>query len=82
MLPSGWRAWTRCLITLGAEDAYGNILHTTQIAVADELAAAAELVTGKALGIPVTIIRDYPFENMEGATIQRLLRTGERDLFR
>ena len=67
---------------VGAEDAYGNILHTTQIAVADELAAAAELVTGKALGIPVTIIRDYPFETMEGATIQRLLRTGERDLFR
>ncbi|CAI8051269.1 Coenzyme F420:L-glutamate ligase [Geodia barretti] len=67
---------------VGALDAHGNVLHTTQIAVADELAAAAELVTGKALGIPVTIIRDYEFETLEGATIQRLLRTGERDLFR
>ena len=67
---------------VGALDAHGNVLHTTQIAVADELAAAAELVTGKALGIPVTIIRDYPFDTMEGASIQRLLRTGERDLFR
>ena len=67
---------------VGALDAHGNVLHTTQIAVADELAAAAELVTGKALGIPVTIIRGYAFETMEGAAIQRLLRTGERDLFR
>ena len=67
---------------VGALDAYGNVLHTTQIAVADELAAAAELVTGKALGIPVTIIRNYPFDTVEGVGIQRLLRTGERDLFR
>ena len=67
---------------VGALDAFGNVLHTTQIAVADELAAAAELVTGKALGIPVTIIRGYPFEAVEEASIQRLLRSGERDLFR
>ncbi len=67
---------------VGALDAFGNVLHTTQIAVADELAAAAELVTGKALGIPVTIIRGYPFEPVEESSIQRLLRSGERDLFR
>jgi coenzyme F420-0:L-glutamate ligase/coenzyme F420-1:gamma-L-glutamate ligase len=67
---------------VGALDAHGNVLHTTQIAVADELAATAELVTGKSLGIPVTIIRGYPFDTAEDASIQRLLRTGERDLFR
>ena len=67
---------------VGDLDAFGNVLHTTQIAVADELAATAELVTGKALGIPVTIIRGYNFEPMEDASIQRLLRSGERDLFR
>ena len=67
---------------VGSLDAYGNVLHTTQIAVADELAAAAELVTGKALGVPVTIIRGYEFEPIEEASIQRLLRSGERDLFR
>ena len=67
---------------VGQEDAQGNILHTTEIAVADELAAAAELVTGKSLGVPVTIIRGYPFAPMEDASIQRLLRSGERDLFR
>ena len=67
---------------VGQEDAHGNVLHTTEIAVADELAATAELVTGKALGVPVTIIRGYLFVPMEDASIQRLLRGGERDLFR
>ena len=67
---------------VGQEDAHGNILHTTEIAVADELAAAAELVTGKSLGVPVTIIRGYEYAPAEDASIQRLLRTGDRDLFR
>ena len=67
---------------VGQEDAHGNTLHTTEIAVADELAATAELVTGKTLGVPVTIIRGYPFSPMENASIQTLLRTGDRDLFR
>lgn len=67
---------------VGSLDAYGNILHTTQIAIADELAAAAELVTGKALGIPVSIIRGYQFQPTENANIQRLLRNNEKDLFR
>ena len=67
---------------VGQEDAHGNLLHTTEIAVADELAAAAELVTGKSLGVPVTIIRGYEYAPAEDASIQRLLRTGDRDLFR
>ena len=67
---------------VGQEDAHGNILHTTEIAIADELAAAAELVTGKSLGVPVTIIRGYEYAPAEDASIQRLLRTGDRDLFR
>ena len=67
---------------VGQEDAHGNLLHTTEIAVADELAAAAELVTGKSLGVPVTILRGYEYEPAEDASIQRLLRTGDRDLFR
>ena len=67
---------------VGQEDAHGHTLHTTEIAVADELAATAELVTGKTLGVPVTIIRGYRFSPMENASIQRLLRTGDRDLFR
>jgi coenzyme F420-0:L-glutamate ligase/coenzyme F420-1:gamma-L-glutamate ligase len=41
----------------GTLDAAGRELHTTQIAVADELAGAAELVLGKASGIPAAIVR-------------------------
>ena len=67
---------------VGQEDAHGNLMHTTEIAVADELAAAAELVTGKVLGVPVTIIRGYPFAAGDDVGIQRLVRTGDRDLFR
>lgn len=67
---------------VGQEDAHGNLMHTTEIAVADELAAAAELVTGKVLGVPVTIIRGYPYVPEEDVGIGRLIRTGDKDLFR
>jgi coenzyme F420-0:L-glutamate ligase/coenzyme F420-1:gamma-L-glutamate ligase len=49
--------------------------------VADELAAAAELVMGKTAGIPVAIVRGYPYEGGSG-TGKDLLMPPERDLFR
>jgi coenzyme F420-0:L-glutamate ligase/coenzyme F420-1:gamma-L-glutamate ligase len=67
---------------VGLEDSYGNLMRTTEIAVADELAATAELVTGKVEGVPVTIIRGYPYVPMEDASIRLLIRTGDRDLLR
>ena len=67
---------------VGLEDSHGNLLYTTEIAVADELAAAAELVTGKVDGVPVTIIRGYSYLPIEDASIARLIRTGDKDLFR
>ena len=67
---------------VGLEDSHGNMMHTTEIAVADELAAAAELVTGKVDGVPVTIVRGYNYVPMADASTQRLIRTGDRDLFR
>ena len=67
---------------VGLEDSHGNMMHTTEIAVADELAAAAELVTGKVEGVPVTIIRGYNYVPLQDASIQRLIRTGDKDLFR
>ena len=67
---------------VGLEDSHGNMLHTTEIAVADELAAAAELVTGKIDGVPVTIVRGYSYVPMKDSSIQRLIRTGDKDLFR
>ena len=41
----------------GSEDAKGHELQVTEVAVADEIAAAAELVMGKADGVPVAIVR-------------------------
>jgi coenzyme F420-0:L-glutamate ligase/coenzyme F420-1:gamma-L-glutamate ligase len=67
---------------VGQPDSHGNMLHTTEIAVADELAATAELVTGKVDGVPVSIIRGYSFDVADDASIRRLIRTGNRDLFR
>lgn len=67
---------------VGEFDPHGNELHTTTIAVADELAAAAELVTGKLLGVPVAIIRGYPYEPMADADSRPIVRGADKDLFR
>ena len=67
---------------VGESDPHGNELHTTTIAVADELAAAAELVTGKLLGVPVAIIKGYPYERMDDADSRAIVRDADKDLFR
>ena len=67
---------------VGEIDPHGNELHTTTIAVADELAAAAELVTGKLLGVPVAIIKGYPYERMDDADSRAIVRDADKDLFR
>ncbi len=41
----------------GTEDALGRVMQVTEVGVADELAAAAELVMGKSTGIPVAVVR-------------------------
>lgn len=65
----------------GAVDAYGNPLRVTDIAVADELAAAADLVKGKLAGIPVAVVRGLaPIDDGTGA--RDLVRDPEADLFR
>ena len=65
----------------GQKDAYGYELRVTQVAVADELAGAAELVMGKLERIPVAAIRGYAFEP-GAATAGDLIRDREKDLFR
>ena len=65
----------------GTLDSFGKILRITEIAVADELSAAAELVMGKALKCPVAIIRDYSF-NIEDHAIDELIRPENEDLFK
>ncbi|MEV6081264.1 MULTISPECIES: coenzyme F420-0:L-glutamate ligase [unclassified Streptomyces] len=44
----------------GGTDAYGNPLSATVVATADELAAAGDLVKGKAAGLPVAVVRGLP----------------------
>jgi len=65
----------------GTIDASGHLLRVTTIAIADELAAAAELVTGKSDNVPVSIIRGYTYESQPDS-IRSLLRDPAMDLFR
>ena len=67
---------------IGTYDMYGRKLRVTEIAVADEIASASELVMGKAEGAPVAIIRGYDFEKASKASIKSLIRAKNRDLFR
>ncbi|MGH7795164.1 MAG: coenzyme F420-0:L-glutamate ligase [Candidatus Binatia bacterium] len=66
----------------GARDRYGYQLKAAVAAVADEIAAAAELVMGKRNGIPVVIVRGYQSEKKEEGSVQELLRPEAEDLFR
>ncbi len=65
----------------GERDPHGYPLTASILAVADEIAAAAELVMGKTKGIPVAVVRNYPYERGSG-TGRDLLMEPERDLFR
>ena len=66
----------------GTLDVNGVVLKVTTIAAADELAAAAELVTAKAIQVPVALIRGYEYERMENASIAPLIRERSKDMFR
>jgi coenzyme F420-0:L-glutamate ligase / coenzyme F420-1:gamma-L-glutamate ligase len=64
----------------GTRDATGYELRTTTIAVADEIAGAAELVMGKTNGMPAAIVRGLRLEG--DGTAAELVMPAERDLFR
>jgi coenzyme F420-0:L-glutamate ligase/coenzyme F420-1:gamma-L-glutamate ligase len=66
---------------VGQTDPHGYELRVSTLAVADELAAAAELVHGKLEGVPVAIIRGYAYPRGDGSA-KELVRDAERDLFR
>ncbi len=65
----------------GQLDDSGKEMHATVIAVADELAAAAELVMGKTARVPVAVVRGYHHEGPSGSG-RELVRPSELDLFR
>lgn len=67
----------------GTNDANGRELHATEVAVADELAAAGELVMGKASRVPVAVIRGVdPSWLREGSVASEIVRHPADDLFR
>lgn len=69
----------------GGTDAYGNPLSATVVATADELAAAGDLVKGKAAGLPVAVVRGLPHvveESGDGAGARAMVRGAEDDMFR
>ena len=64
----------------GTTDARGRALESTQIAIADEIAGAAELVLGKARQVPAAIVRGLDARG--DGTAAELVMPRERDLFR
>ncbi|BCJ44563.1 hypothetical protein GCM10010168_13760 [Actinoplanes ianthinogenes] len=66
----------------GEIDPYGNELNLTQMAVVDELSAAAELVKGKCDQVPVAVVRGYPIRRTGAdAGVSVLIRDAESDMF-
>jgi len=66
---------------VGQIDTAGRELKATWICIADELASAAELVTGKLNQVPVALIRGYPIPRGEGSA-REMVRQALTDLFR
>ncbi|MEP6852487.1 MAG: coenzyme F420-0:L-glutamate ligase [bacterium] len=89
------RAWRRGIIDValgvaglaaiqdmrGSRDKHGNELQATEIALADEIASAADLVKGKLSDIPVAVVRGLHLRD-DGAGSGPLIRTSREDMFR
>jgi coenzyme F420-0:L-glutamate ligase / coenzyme F420-1:gamma-L-glutamate ligase len=66
----------------GTEDALGRELQVTEVAIADEVAAAAELVMGKAAAVPAAIVRGLDPAWLREGSARDLVRAPADDLFR
>lgn len=67
----------------GTHDAQGRELQVTEVAIVDELAATADLVLGKATGLPVAVIRGVdPAWLRTGSVREEIVRPPAEDLFR
>lgn len=64
----------------GTTDTHGNVLEVTEVAVVDEIAAAADLVMGKATGVPAAIVRGLDLSG--NGRVSDLIRPHGEDLFR
>ena len=65
----------------GKDDGYGNVLKVTVMAVADEIASAAELAMGKLERVPVAIVRGYKYQKRDGGS-KDLIRPFSNNLFK
>jgi len=65
----------------GSTDMQGRVLEVTEVAIVDEIAAAADLVMGKATGIPVAVVRGLSWPDVDGRAAD-LVRNADEDLFR
>ena len=59
----------------------GRVLEVTEVAIVDEIASAADLVMGKASGVPVAIVRGLDWSSGNGRATD-LVRAPDEDLFR
>jgi coenzyme F420-0:L-glutamate ligase/coenzyme F420-1:gamma-L-glutamate ligase len=66
----------------GTPDALGRVMQVTEVAIADELAAAGELVMGKSSGIPVAVVRGVDASWQRDSSVRELIRPPQEDLFR
>ena len=66
----------------GTADALGRELHVTEVAIADEIAGAAELVMGKSAGVPAAVVRGLDPEWFGPGAGRDLVRDPRDDLFR
>ena len=66
---------------IDTKDAEGQILHSTILAIADSLAAAANLVVNKNTNVPVVIIRGYHYELNNNINKESLERPMKTDIF-
>ncbi|GAA3750957.1 coenzyme F420-0:L-glutamate ligase [Salinactinospora qingdaonensis] len=68
----------------GHTDTHGNVMEVTLSAIADEIAAAGELVKGKASGVPAAVVRglEHRVTGEDGTGAAALIRSADADLFR
>ncbi|NDE58471.1 MAG: coenzyme F420-0:L-glutamate ligase, partial [Acidimicrobiia bacterium] len=66
----------------GTPDALGRVMQVTEVCAADEIASAAELVMGKASGVPVAVVRGVDPSWFRESSMQEIVRPPQEDLFR
>jgi coenzyme F420-0:L-glutamate ligase / coenzyme F420-1:gamma-L-glutamate ligase len=67
---------------IGQRDPHGHEFRVQELCVVDELAAAAELVKGNTSRIPAAVVRGYPWERDDAASMAAVIRDPAKDLFR